>query len=163
MLQAFPSDDQWRRIAPLLPKRRSAARPWAEDWYVLEDILWVLKAGAHWRDLASHYPSASTCWRRVRRWEADVFWLDFWRTFLLQRAMQVPRRTPRSLSLGSLIRFSFQRSAGRSPKIALPTRTMVAPSSMAISKSWLMPMLRSGSGAPPSFSSSSRSSRSWMK
>ena len=30
----------------------------------------------------------------------------------------------------------------RGPKIAEPTRTMVEPSSMAISKSWLMPMLR---------------------
>ena len=27
-----------------------------------------------------------------------------------------------------------------SPKMAVPTRTMVAPSSMATSKSWLMPM-----------------------
>ena len=34
----------------------------------------------------------------------------------------------------------------RSPKIALPTRTIVAPSAMATSKSSLMPMLNSGSG-----------------
>jgi hypothetical protein len=45
------------------------------------------------------------------------------------------------------------------PKMALPTRTRVAPSSMAISKSWLIPMDSTGSGAPPSFSSSSRKLR----
>src|ERR1700761_8455479 len=34
----------------------------------------------------------------------------------------------------------------RGPNNAVPTRTMVAPSSMAISKSPLMPMLRCGNG-----------------
>jgi len=32
--------------------------------------------------------------------------------------------------------------SARAPKIAVPMRTMVAPSSMAISKSWLIPMER---------------------
>jgi transposase len=82
MPQAFLSDDQWRLIEPLLPKRRSAGRPWADDRRVLEGILWVLKTGARWRDLPPCYPSPSTCWRRLRLWEEDDVWLDIWRAFL---------------------------------------------------------------------------------
>ncbi len=41
-------------------------------------------------------------------------------------------------------RRTFSRPAG--PKIAVPTRTMVAPSATAISKSWLIPMESSGRG-----------------
>ena len=51
MPQTFLNDDQWRRITPLLPKRRSAGRPWADDRRVLEGILRVLKTSARWRDL----------------------------------------------------------------------------------------------------------------
>src|SRR5262245_19837227 len=52
---------------------------------------------------------------------------------------------------------------GRSPKIAVPTRTRVAPSSTAIQKSCVMPMERCGSFTLNSFSSESRSSRSCTK
>ena len=49
--------------------------------------------------------------------------------------------------------------AGRAPKMAEPTRTIVAPSSIATSKSWLMPIessARSAAGMPRVTSSSLR-------
>ena len=49
--------------------------------------------------------------------------------------------------------------AGLGPKIALPTLTIVAPSSTAVSKSWLIPIDRTlnASGRPPrSYSNSAR-------
>ena len=49
----------------------------------------------------------------------------------------------------------------RSPNKAVPTRTIVAPSSMAISKSPLMPMLNSGSARPSACSAWVLSSRSF--
>jgi transposase len=76
------SDKQWEHIEPLLPKRQSKGRPWAENRAVLEGILWVLKTGARWRDLPKQYPSASTCWRRLRQWEEEDVWLRIWRRFL---------------------------------------------------------------------------------
>jgi transposase len=82
MREAFLSDEQWQRIEPLLPKLRSRGRPWAENRLVLEGILWVLKTGARWRDLPKEYPSASTCWRRLRDWEEQGLWLKIWRVFL---------------------------------------------------------------------------------
>ena len=52
-------------------------------------------------------------------------------------------------------------AGARGPKIAVPTRTIVAPSSMATSKSWLMPIdsSRSIAGSTPSADQRSRSSR----
>jgi transposase len=78
------SDAQWEMIEPLLPKLSSHGRPWRNNRDVLEGILWVLKSGARWRDLPAQYPSASTCWRRLRLWEEEDVWLDIWRAFLGQ-------------------------------------------------------------------------------
>jgi transposase len=82
MPETFLTDQQWKKIEPLLPRRSSKGRPWADNREVLEGILWVLRSGARWRDLPAHYPSASTCWRRLRQWEEDEVWLELWRRFL---------------------------------------------------------------------------------
>ena len=84
MAKPFLTEEQWQRIAPLLPKHKSRGRPWADNRRVLEGILWVLKTGARWRDLPREYPSASTCWRRLRQWEEKDVWLKMWRAFLDQ-------------------------------------------------------------------------------
>jgi transposase len=88
MRKPFLSDEQWAKIEPLLPKVRSRGRPWAENRRVLEGILWVLKTGARWRDLPKEYPSASTCWRRLRQWEEQDVWLKIWRQFLSELDQQ---------------------------------------------------------------------------
>jgi len=76
MQHTFLTEEQWRRIEPLLPKLESRGRPWADNRLVLEGILWVLKTGARWRDLPEQYPSASTCWRRLQLWEEEDIWLN---------------------------------------------------------------------------------------
>ena len=81
----FLSNKQWQRIEPLLPKlakSKRGGRPWAENRAVLEGILWILRTGARWKDMPGEYPSPSTCWRRLRRWEEAGVWLAIWRAFL---------------------------------------------------------------------------------
>ena len=84
MPKPFLSDEQWKKIAPLLPHSAGRGRPWAENRRVLEGILWVLKTGARWRDLPPEYPSPSTCWRRLQLWEHQGVWLNVWRQFLAE-------------------------------------------------------------------------------
>jgi transposase len=63
----FLNDNQWLKIAPLLPSEKPGSRggrPKANNREVLEGILWVLRTGAPWRDLPKRYPSPSTFWRR---------------------------------------------------------------------------------------------------
>lgn len=80
----YLTDKQWQKIAPLLPKLKSRGRPWHNDREVLEGILWILKTGARWKDLPSQYPSPSTCWRRLKKWEEEGVWLTIWRAFLAE-------------------------------------------------------------------------------
>ena len=79
------SEQQWRKIAPLLPKLEGGpkgGRPWADDRAALEGILWVLKTGARWKDLPSEYPSPATCWRRLALYEQLGVWDNIWRRLL---------------------------------------------------------------------------------
>ncbi len=83
----FLTDEVWAKIGPLLPAMPTGAkggRPWRENRGMLEGILWVLRTGAPWADLPQEYPSPSTCWRRLRRWEEEGVWLEVWRAFLAQ-------------------------------------------------------------------------------
>ena len=81
------TDSQWAHIAPLLPEPKASPqggpKPIANR-PVFEGILWVLRSGARWKDLPERYPSPSTCWRRLRRWEEQGIWLKAWRTLLGQ-------------------------------------------------------------------------------
>ena len=72
------TDEQWTILEPLIPKPRLRAdrrgRPWCDDRQVLNGILWVLRTGAHWRDVPDRYPSPATCHRRHQEWSrAGVF------------------------------------------------------------------------------------------
>lgn len=71
------TDDHWAKIEPLLPepKRSSKGGPnFISNRRCFEGILWILWTGAPWRALPAHYPSAATCWRRLRGWLDDGTW-----------------------------------------------------------------------------------------
>jgi transposase len=79
------TEAQWLRIGRLLPKEKPSPRGGRrriDDREVMEGILWVLRSGARWKDLPREYPSATTCWRRLREWEEAGVWLSIWRAFL---------------------------------------------------------------------------------
>ena len=84
--QKLLSDEQWDLMAPLFPRPKRRAdkrgRPPAPNRACLEGILWILQTGAAWRFLPDEYPSPSTCWRRLQRWQEQGIWLDAWRTLL---------------------------------------------------------------------------------
>jgi Putative transposase of IS4/5 family (DUF4096) len=67
-------DEQWKLIAPLLPKPKARGRPRAEDRRTLNGILWVLRSGARWKDLPAKYGSRSTCHRRLQEWQDQGVW-----------------------------------------------------------------------------------------
>lgn len=81
------TDEQWIKIAPLLPVPQSSPKGGPKpisNRPVFEGILWVLRSGARWKDLPERYPSPSTCWRRLRDWEAQDVWLKAWRALLAE-------------------------------------------------------------------------------
>lgn len=69
------TDVQWGRIAPLLPgKAGDPGRTAADNRLFVNGVLWVLRSGAHWRDLPERYGKWKTAHKRFSRWAAAGVW-----------------------------------------------------------------------------------------
>lgn len=69
------TEEQWARLAPLLPPERPATgRPNRDHRTVVNAILWRLKTGAPWRDLPERFGPWQTAYSRFRRWRAAGVW-----------------------------------------------------------------------------------------
>ena len=63
------SEAQWGRLAPLLPGKASdPGRSGSDNRLFVNGCLWVLRSGAHWRDLPERYGKWKTVHRRFSRW-----------------------------------------------------------------------------------------------
>ena len=69
------TDEQWARIAPLLPgKPGDRGRTAKDNRLFLEAVLWRVRTGAPWRDLPERFGKWGSAWKRFRRWaEKGVF------------------------------------------------------------------------------------------
>jgi transposase len=68
-------DDQWERLAPLLPGKRSDCGVTAKDNRLfLEAVLWIARTGAPWRDLPPHYGHWHRVYVRYDRWARKGAW-----------------------------------------------------------------------------------------
>src|SRR5215203_7401419 len=72
-------DDLWEAIGPLLPKeppKPKGGRPRIPDRAALGGIIFVLRTGCSWRLLPKELGcgSGTTCWRRLRDWQAADVW-----------------------------------------------------------------------------------------
>jgi transposase len=69
------SDAQWERIAPLLPGKASdPGRTGADNRLFVNGVLWVLRSGAHWRDLPERYSKWKSLHKRFTRWAKAGVW-----------------------------------------------------------------------------------------
>ena len=73
------SDELWEAIEPLLPRERpkpGGGRPRIPDRAALGGIVFVLRTRVPWRLLPQEQGcgSGSTCWRRLRDWQAAGVW-----------------------------------------------------------------------------------------
>jgi len=68
-------DDQWERIAPLVPgKVGDPGRSGADNRLFVEAVLWIVRVGAPWRDLPKSFGNWNSVFQRFRRWaKSDVF------------------------------------------------------------------------------------------
>ena len=68
-------DEQWERIAPLLPgKVGDPGRSAANNRLFVEAVLWIVRVGSPWRDLPEAFGHWNSVFQRFRRWaKAGVF------------------------------------------------------------------------------------------
>jgi transposase len=65
------TDEQFERIAEVLPSVDGRGRPYKDHRQVVNGIFWVLRSGAPWRDLPDRYGKWKTVYDRFRRWAED--------------------------------------------------------------------------------------------
>ena len=69
MICVLLNDAQWERIAPLLPgKDGDPGRSGEDNRRFIEAVLWIVRAGAPWRDLPEAFGKWYSVWKRFRRW-----------------------------------------------------------------------------------------------
>jgi transposase len=62
-------DDQWERIAPLVPgKVGDPGRSGTDNRLFVEVVLWIVRVGAPWRDLPQDFGNWNSVFQRFRRW-----------------------------------------------------------------------------------------------
>ncbi len=72
MDRSMLSDEQWARVAPLLPgKPGDPGRSGADNRLFLEAVPWMARVGAPWRDLPGTFGPWNTVFRRFRRWASQ--------------------------------------------------------------------------------------------
>ncbi len=72
------SDAVWRVILDNVQHGNITAR----DRIYFEAILWMLATRSRWKDLPLHYPSASSCYRRIRIWQECQILEELWEAYL---------------------------------------------------------------------------------
>jgi transposase len=79
------TDEQWVVLEPLLPEPERSPRGGqvpAPNRVCLEGVLWLLRSGARYKDIPKHFPSGSTCWRRLALWYEQDLLIDIWQKLL---------------------------------------------------------------------------------
>lgn len=102
------SDQQWRKIADLLPgKVGDPGRSGDDNRRFVNGVLWVLRSGAHWHDLPPRYGKWKSLRKRFTRWAKAGVW---------ERVFDSPTADPDNdyLTLdSSLVRAHQQAAAGK--------------------------------------------------
>jgi len=67
------SNEEWERIAPLLPAQRTGqkGRPPKDNRLMLNGMLWIARSGAQWRELPEYYGSWQSVYARFRKWQEN--------------------------------------------------------------------------------------------
>ena len=65
------TDDQWERIADILPPPAATGRPRKDRRTIVNGILWILRTGSPWRDLPDEFGAWETVFGCFDRWNAD--------------------------------------------------------------------------------------------
>ena len=76
--EAYPTDltdDEWRRMEPLIPDAKPGGRPRGVDVReIVNAVRYLLRAGCAWRLLPHDLPPWETVYAYFRRWQADGTW-----------------------------------------------------------------------------------------
>ncbi len=70
------TDEQWKRIEPLMPVKTTGkkGRPRKDDRTMLNAMLWITRSGAQWRLLPKEYGPWQSVYARFAKWRDSGIW-----------------------------------------------------------------------------------------
>jgi putative transposase len=69
------TDGEWRQIEPLITgKKGDKGRHGADNRLFVDAVLWLVRAGAPWRDLPDEFGKWNSVFKRFRRWAKKGVW-----------------------------------------------------------------------------------------
>ena len=75
MIRRALTDGQWQRIEPLIPgKKGDKGRHGDDNRLFVDAVLWLVRAGAPWRDLPEELGKWNSVFKRFRRWAKKGVW-----------------------------------------------------------------------------------------
>jgi transposase len=68
------TDEEWARLAPLMPVHPRQGHRWNDHRTVIDGILFRIRTGCPWRDLPPGFGNWKSVYGRHRRWSLDGTW-----------------------------------------------------------------------------------------
>ncbi len=67
-------EDQWQKIASLLPGKKGEPGRSADNRLFVHAVLWIARSGAPWRDLPQRFGEWNSVYQRFNRWVKKGVW-----------------------------------------------------------------------------------------
>ena len=75
MVRRWLREDQWERLAPMLPGKASdPGRTGEDNRLFIEAVLWIARTGSPWRDLPAEFGLWNSVYQRFGRWSRNSVW-----------------------------------------------------------------------------------------
>ena len=76
------TDEQWKRLEPVLPKRRTG--PKAQDREFIDAVLYRAKTGVAWRDLPERFGPWKSIYNRFSNWARRGLWDEIFKALRIE-------------------------------------------------------------------------------
>jgi len=107
------TDEQWRGLQAVLPKRKAGPAPWRGERSLVEALLFRAKTGIPWRDLPERFGPWKSVYNRFNNWAKRGHWQEIF------KELQFEVDEVGSIVDGSVVRAHQDASGGKGGSLVM--------------------------------------------